>query len=90
MKLGPPWLWLPLRTIYCVCVCVPGQGKANPFLPISLHGYTIPAKMWEAFPPSPTASYLFYAFSISWQMSPMFHLPPPIPPPKGHSLYDKS
>ena len=51
----------PLRGCLCVCVCAcacvhacvfPGQGKADPFLPVSIYGYTIPTKVWEAFPRS--------------------------------------
>lgn len=48
-----------LRAIHCahvhVCVCTcmrvfPGQGKTEPFLPVSIHGYTIRAEVWGALP----------------------------------------
>ena len=83
----------PVSVCVCVCVCVFSQSRAKQILSFqpqfSIHGCTLLAKVWEASPPP--ASYLFHALSISWQMSPMFHLPRSFPPPKkGNLFYDQA
>lgn len=101
MKLGPASPWLPLRAIHCVGVCVCVCVHARACMHVCSQGR---AKQILSFPSqstdtlsqpkcgklSPAASCLFYAFSISWQMSPMFHLPPSLTLKKGHSFYARA